>query len=58
MVLAAKTESGVEGPSVELHAMTAIQTPVTVSDIKSGLIPDEDFQIPAGWKLIRDNDFR
>lgn len=54
MVLAAKTESEVEG----LGIMTTITNEVIVSDIKSGPIPDEDFQIPADWKLIRKSDFR
>jgi hypothetical protein len=58
MVLAAKTESAVEGLGMEGHAMSAIKNAVTVSDIKSRPIPDEDFQIPTDWKQIKDSDFR
>lgn len=57
VMLAAHTESRVDGPgsSVELSAATDITYSLTVSEIKSEPIPDEEFQIPAGWKQVKDS---
>ncbi len=46
MVLAASTESRIEGFSLEMSSMSKITSTFTISDIKSDSIPDEDFQIP------------
>ena len=58
MVLAPDAESALEGIDMEFHAMSTIKSAVTVSDIKFEPIPDEDFQIPADWKRIKDSDSR
>jgi hypothetical protein len=58
MLLAADTESGLDGIDLGFHAMSTTKSAVTVSDIKSEPIPDEEFQLPADWKLIKDSGSR
>jgi hypothetical protein len=53
LVLAANTESAVEGQLMETRAATRMEQTVSVSDIKSSPILDEDFLIPADWKLVK-----
>jgi hypothetical protein len=53
LVLAAKTESAVEGLPMEMRATTTTELTISVSDINSNPIPGEDFQIPADWKLVK-----
>jgi len=57
MVLFAKTESAAEGgPVLQLHGMTALESTMTVTEIDStSEIPDEEFQIPADWKVKKDS---
>ena len=58
MVLAASSESNVNGPGTELGAMTNVTTTFTMNDINSDAIPDEDFQIPPDWKQKKESAFR
>lgn len=55
MVLSARTESAFEGgPVFGLHGMTSVENTMSVTEINSELIPDEEFQVPADWKIKKD----
>ncbi len=45
-------------PGRNSETMATITDTFTASDIKSDLIPDEDFQIPTDWKLKKESNFR
>jgi hypothetical protein len=56
MVLSAKTESAFEsGPIFGLHGMTSVENVMSVTEINSNAIADEEFQVPADWKIKKDS---
>lgn len=56
MVLFAKTESAYEGgPGGILHGITTVENTMSVTEISSDAIPDEEFKVPADWKIRKDS---
>ncbi len=56
MVLSAKTESAFEGgPVFGLQGMTSVESTMSVTEINSEPILDEEFQVPADWKIKKDS---
>jgi len=55
MVLSADAETNVDSP---VYTGLYMRSKVTITEIKSDAISDEDFQIPTDWKQIKDKQFR
>jgi len=56
MVLFAKTESSFEHAlTVGLNPLPPIENTMKVTEINADAIPEDVFQIPAGWKIKHDN---
>lgn len=55
-VLSAKSESGVESSlAFEFHSMTSQSQTMSITAMNSDAIPDEVFEIPADWKIKKDD---
>jgi hypothetical protein len=57
LILAASSESRVDGPVMDVGAMTDFTSTTSIGEIKSDPIPDEEFQVPPDWKQKK-SDFR
>lgn len=56
MVLFAKTESAFEGGrGPGLHGISTVENMMSVTEVSSDAIPDEEFQVPADWKIKKDS---
>jgi hypothetical protein len=58
LVVAAIIESRINGPGMKSGTIANITNNFVITDIKSGSIPDEEFQIPVDWKQKKESNFR
>lgn len=55
-VLGARTESSFKSDQIPPPRIPPVERIAIITEISSDMIPDEDFQIPVGWKLRKDKD--
>jgi hypothetical protein len=55
-VLGARTESSFKSDKIPPPTIPAVERKAIITEIRSDMIPDEEFQIPVGWKLRKDKD--
>jgi hypothetical protein len=55
-VLGARTESSFKSEQIPPPRIPPAERKAIITEIRSDMIPDEDFQIPVDWKLGKDKD--